>query len=119
MTTISLSELQEALQKLSSKDDNNSVNISDCKFFKVGKKYFIRTVTHYHLGELVAEGDIFIGLKDCAWVADTKRFHEFVITGIGSSSEIEMFPKNKIVGVNKNSIIDFVEWDHALPTQSQ
>lgn len=84
----------------------------------VGKKVFIRTVTHYFLGLLeeitkLGKGSFLI-LTQCSWVADTRRFHSWIADGPTHDCEVEPYPKNKRVYVNIESIIDICEWDHTL-----
>jgi hypothetical protein len=79
--------------------------------FKVGKNYFIRTVTMAHTGKLVRETDDALILKDAAWVADTGRFADFLKTG--NASEVEPFPDGEVI-VMKGSIIDACEFKHPL-----
>lgn len=99
---------------------NASEKSNKSNLFEIGKKYFVRTVTHYHLGLLVNENEMFLSFKSCSWVADTKRFHIFLENGVvDDSPEIETFPENSIVHVNKGAIIDIVEWQHQLPIVSQ
>jgi hypothetical protein len=74
--------------------------------FVVGRKYFIRTVTHYHTGKLVAIDGDFLILSDAAWIADTGRFYNF-LCGENEANEVEPIPGKLIV--NKASIIDATE----------
>ena len=71
--------------------------------WEVGKKYFIRTVTMYHTGELVSVSPQELVLKDAAWIADSGRFHE-AIRDVNKCKEVEPFAKNVIVG--RGSIVD-------------
>lgn len=83
---------------------------------EVGKKYFIRTVTYFHVGEMVAQDEHFIKLTKAAWVADTRRFSEFLKNGKTQSMEVEVFPEDVLVA--KGGIIDITEWKHDLFTES-
>jgi len=74
--------------------------------WKIGKKYFIRTVTMYLTGELVSVGRQELVLKDAAWIPDTGRFNE-AIREPSKFSEVEPFAKPIIVG--RGSIIDATE----------
>ena len=79
--------------------------------WKIGEKYFIRTVTMYHIGELVDINDKELILKNASWVADTGRFHNALKTGV--LEEVEPFVNNVLV--NRTAIIDATRWDHDLP----
>lgn len=76
-------------------------------FWKVGRNYFIRTVTHHQTGELVAIGPQEIILKRAAWIAQDGRFADAV--GKSDFSEVEPFPSDSEVLIGRASIIDAVE----------
>ena len=82
-------------------------------FFKVGEQYFIRTVTMYYTGNLIAQNENELLLSNCAWIADTGRFTEALKTG--EFSEVELFPADAEVGICKGAILDFHVWKHELP----
>lgn len=80
--------------------------------YDVGKSYFIRTVTHHLTGRLVKVTSKELVLEDAAWVADDGRFNEAIRDG--KLNEVEPFPDGKVI-VGRGSLIDAVEWKHALP----
>jgi len=84
--------------------------------FEIGKKYFIRTVTHHDLGRCVAIYDDFIVLEDASWVADDGRFGNALETGV--LCEVEPFPNGR-VPVGRGAIIDAPEWPHDLPRKAK
>lgn len=88
----------------------------DRGFWNVGKKYFIRTVTHHHAGELVAVGKHEIVLKNASWIADDGRFTVALETC--EFDEVEMFPAGRNVLIGRGSIIDAVEID-TIPTSQK
>jgi hypothetical protein len=75
--------------------------------FEIGKEYFIRTVTYHLTGRLKDIVGKFLILEDCAWIADSGRFHEF-FTNPSSSLEVEPFGKRDVF-VNSDSITDATE----------
>ena len=90
----------------------------DCPLFSeanmkelIGENVFIRTVTMYHTGKVVAVSDKFVTLSDAAWVADTGRFSDALKTG--NLSEVE--PVEGLVRVSLGAIVDVFEWKHELP----
>jgi len=83
----------------------------------IGVQYFIRTVTHYFTGRLVAVNRNEFVLEDAAWIADTRLFSTFLKDGISNECEIEPFEKAVIV--NRAAIIDITEWIHPLPRTQQ
>lgn len=84
-------------------------------FFEVGRNYFIRTITHHYVGELLflnRRGAELV-LTQAAWIADDGRFHQMLRTG--EFDEIEPYLEGQRVLVNRDAIIDAVEWTQPLP----
>lgn len=82
----------------------------------VGKNIFIRTVTMYYVGELVAVNNRFFTLKNAAWVAETGRFSEAMSTG--KFGQVELYPADLPVNVQTSGMIDFNEYRYPLPLKS-
>lgn len=83
----------------------------------VGEKWFFRTVTVYMLGRVKKQMGRFLVLEEASWIADTKRFHDFLRDGVTINVEVE-----PIVGqclLNMDSIVDAFFWKHALPKKQQ
>jgi hypothetical protein len=85
------------------------------EFWKKGKKYLVRTVTHYTVGELVEFSDDELVFKSASWVADTGRFHNALRDG--ELSEVEPFTEPVLV--NRKAIVDATIWTHDLPTEQK
>jgi len=83
--------------------------------FEVGNKYLIRTVTHIDTGEVTDIIGDFVRLKDAAWIADTGRYHDCLKSG--KLNEVEPYPDG--VTINTTAIIDFANWNHALPREQK
>lgn len=84
-------------------------------FWVPGKRYFVRTVTMYVVGELVlidGPNDSELIFKDASWIACTERFADSMAKG--DFAEVEPYPEGNVL-VNRSSIIDSVEWKHELP----
>ena len=79
--------------------------------FEVGKAYLIRTVTLHYTGRLMKVTDSDIVLGDAAWIADTGRYADCLVSG--ECSEVEPYPKQVVV--SRGCIVDFCEWTHELP----
>lgn len=80
--------------------------ISDAHW-RIGKNYFIRTVTHHHTGRLAAVTDKELVLENAAWIADDGRFTNSLAKC--EFNEVEMFPANARVIIGRGSLIDAVE----------
>jgi len=87
--------------------------VSDVSVFKRGKKYFIRTVTHYFTGTVVDITDKELVIVDACWIADTGRYSEALSKG--EFAEMEPYPDGLRVILNRESFIDASEWHHDLP----
>lgn len=81
--------------------------------YEVGKAYFIRTVTMYYIGKLVAVYPQELVLEQAVWVADTGRFHQAMKDG--TLSEVEPFGTGRVV-IGRGSLIDASVWAHSIPT---
>ena len=79
---------------------------SETAFWLIGRKYFIRTVTHHHTGELVAITDQEVVLKDAAWIADDGRLTDALRSE--TFAEVELFPEGNVL-IGREAIIDAVE----------
>lgn len=84
------------------------------KFWRVGKNYFIRTVTNYITGRLVKIDGPELVFLEAAWVADTGRFADMFRNPDGIQ-EVEPYPASLLVLVNRTAICDAVEWPYSLP----
>ncbi len=78
--------------------------------WRVGAVYLIRTVSYHYTGEFVGfngPNNSEVVLKDAAWIADTGRFMQAVQDG--TLSEVEPYPVNALVAVNRAAIADYCE----------
>ena len=82
-------------------------NKTDDSHWDTGKPYFIRTATYHLTGRLVKVTPIELVLEDAAWIADSGRFADAVKSG--DFSEVEPFPGEMQVIVNRTAIIDAVK----------
>ncbi len=81
--------------------------------YEVGCNYFIRTVTQHHTGRLVEVHQGELVLENAAWIADSGRFGENLVSC--EFNEVEMFPPSSRVIIGRGSIVDAVEIEK-LPT---
>ena len=79
------------------------------EYFPIGKQVSIRTVTMIYVGTLidVTENDFI--LTKAAWIADTGRWNQYCAKG--SASEVEPYPSEYIVTVNRSAYLDLFEID--------
>lgn len=86
-------------------------NKPETSLWKVGKAYFIRTVTMHVIGILEVVNDTELLLKDASWIADSGRFNNALQTG--ELDEVELFVDKVII--NRTAIIDATIWGHKTP----
>jgi len=73
----------------------------------VGKKYLFRTVTMIYTGELVDQFDDCFLIKKAAWIADTGRWSENIVSC--DFAEVEPYPEYKFIPIYKSGMLDIVE----------
>jgi hypothetical protein len=83
---------------------------------RVGNAVFIRTVTTYYTGRIVALSRDEVILEDAAWVAWTKRFSESMATG--EFAEVEPYPDGVLVSIGRGAIVDASTWKFLLPRKT-
>lgn len=108
---VKLNDLEGLINLIKSVNNEKSVET----FFILNKKYFIRTVTMYIVGELVDINNTEMKFKNASWIADSGRFYNALKDG--TFSEIEPFVNDVIL--SRGCIIDATEWTHDLPTEQK
>ncbi len=88
---------------------------SDDGPLSIGGLVLIRTVTHYHVGRVIALRTIcgcgFVELEAASWIADTGRFSDALTSGV--FNEVEPFKNSVLVGLG--AIVDATAWDGPIP----
>lgn len=86
---------------------------------KIGKSYFIRTVTYHLVGRVTKIKENWITLEEASVVFNTDNMTTMLRTGtIASSNDVGDVTVNYVgdATVNANSITDFFPWKHELET---
>ncbi len=104
---LTLGEIKEIIKMFNNKE------FSSNHPYQIGASYFIRTVTHYYTGRLVAVYENEIVLEDAAWIPDTGRYSNLFKTG--RPEEVEPLDEPIIIG--RKAIIDCNPWKFALPRE--
>ena len=101
--------------------NNNQTQTNKPHPFEIGKNYFIRTVTMFHVGTLKEIYDDILVLSNASWVADTGRFSNAMQCGLEeiTGSEIEPFMNNNDVFVGRGALIDMTIYNFPLPTKQK
>lgn len=100
--------LESLLQLLLESKDKTS--LAPSLPFKIGEKYYIRTVTHHQTGRVKEIVGKFLILEQAAWIADSGRFMNAILEG--KLDEVE--PVKEAI-VNTDTIIDAFLWEFDLP----
>jgi len=108
---ISIAELRGLLNDALDSGTDRLINKPPSHSFVVGRKYLIRTVTMFYTGVLVSITETDLVLDQAAWIADTGRFHDALVTG--ELNEVEPFVDEVIV--QREGVIDATVWNHVLP----
>ena len=77
----------------------------DNSHWVIGKAYLIRTVTMIQTGRLVKVTDKELVLEEAAWIADTGRFSDAIVSL--NFNEVEPFPDGLVI-VGRGAVIDAV-----------
>jgi len=83
--------------------------------YKVGEKYFVRTVTYHYVGKLAQITDTELVLDQASWVADSGRWANALKTGV--LSEVEPYLGRVIL--SRAAIVDASVWNHDLPKEQK
>lgn len=115
MNTISVNEITVNGKTYIEKGSAPEVQYEQVKGspYVIGKNYYIRTVTFHYTGTLIGLTDQEIILAKAAWIADSGRWMQALEKG--DLSEVEPYPEDKVVIINRQALCDASEWKHALP----
>ena len=89
----------------------------ETKFLMKGKSYLVRTVTMIYTGEFVRLDGDFIIMNNVAWIPETKRWADTVKDGV--FEEVEPYPDNSEVAINKQACLDIVMVNWKLPREQK
>lgn len=81
--------------------------------YRIGQNYLIRTVTMIYTGKLEEVYDKELVLSSAAWIADTGRWANAVKDG--SFKEVEPYPVDSYILVNRDVILDCSPITFELP----
>jgi hypothetical protein len=86
-------------------------------FYEIGEPYMIRTVTMIYTGRLIKSSEKELVLTECAWIPETERWQQACING--SFREVEPYPEDAEVIINRDAVLDLFRVDFKLPTEQK
>jgi hypothetical protein len=78
------------------------------------KNVYVRTLTFHYTGHVVSGDEHSLVLEEAAWIADSGRFGEALLSGM--LNEVEPFPAGLVY---VSAIVDVTEWRHELPRETR
>jgi len=86
-------------------------------FYQIGEPYLIRTVTMIYTGRLIKSSDNELVIIEACWIPDTGRWQSACQNG--TFDEVEPYPSNAEVIINREAILDLFKIDFKLPTEQK
>ena len=84
--------------------------------WEIGAAYLIRTVTMIDTGRLVQVTEQELVLEDAAWIADTGRFAQALVSA--EFNEVEPFPEGRVI-IGRGAVVDALKLSAPLPRKQQ
>ena len=115
---LTIGDIQKLVNELHSKAQNVPLpkQPKGERLWLLGKSYLLRTVSNHFTGRFVGfngPNDSELLFDNAAWVADTGRFMQAVADGV--LNEVEPYPANSIIGINRSAVVDGVQIAWPLP----
>jgi len=110
LNKMTVSELKKELETLEKKKDKIVKKSVKGSPYLIGANYLVRTVTMIYTGKLINVFDKELILTECAWIPDTGRWQQACEKG--TFDEVEPYPSEAEVIINKEAILDsfIVSW---------
>ncbi len=78
---------------------------------KVGDAVFVRCAVFHYTGRVKSIANGAVELVEAAWIADSGRWHDALMTG----KLLEVEPEPHGISIPLQSICDWRPWQHELP----
>ena len=86
-------------------------------FYQLGEPYLIRTITMTYTGRIVKASDKELVITEACWIPDTGRWQQACENG--TFDEVEPYPKDAEVILNKEALLDLFKINFKLPTEQK
>ena len=111
LNKLTFEELEKELDKIKSK--KKQVTTENKGFYQLGEPYMIRTVTMIYTGRLINSNDKELLITEACWIPDTGRWQQACEKG--SFDEVEPYPKNTEIIINREAVLDLFRINFELP----
>lgn len=110
LNKMTIEELKTTIETLEKKKDNIDKTPVKGTHYLIGSNYLVRTVTMIYTGKLIAVYDKELVLTNCCWIPETERWANTCKEG--KFKEVEPYPKDAEVIINREAILDsfIVSW---------
>jgi len=115
LNKLNFEDLKKELETLEKK--KKTVTIESKGFYQIGEPYLIRTVTMIYIGRLIKSSNNELVLTEACWVPDTGRWQQACQQG--SFDEVEPYPKDAEVIINREAVLDLFKINFELPTEQK
>ena len=115
LNKLSFDDLKKELEKL--EKQKKKVTTKTSGFYQLGEPYMIRTVTMIYTGRLIKSSSNELVLTEAAWIPDTGRWMSACRNG--TFDEVEPYPEETEVIINRDSVLDLFKIDFKLPKEQK
>lgn len=115
LNKLSFEELKKQVETL--EKQKTKVTTETKGFYQLGESYLIRTVTMIYTGRLIKSSDKELVIIEACWIPDTGRWMSACENG--TFDEVEPYPKEAEVIINREAVLDLFKINFKLPTEQK
>ena len=117
LNKLSFQELKQEVDTLEKqKQSVNKISLKDSPLV-IGESYLVRTITMIYTGKLIKVYGKELVFVETAWIPETERWADTVANG--TFKEVEPYPKDAEVIINRETILDITKVYWKLPTEQK
>ena len=117
LNKLSFQELKKEIDSLEKqKQSVDKISLKDSPLV-IGENYLVRTITMIYTGKLIKVYGKELVFVETAWIPETERWADTVANG--TFKEVEPYPKDSEVIINKETILDMTKVDWKLPREQK
>lgn len=112
LNKLSFEELKKQVEILEKQKKTATTKTSGV--YVIGEPYLIRTVTMIYTGKLINTTDKELVITEACWIPETERWADTCKNG--NFKEVEPYPTDAEVIINREAVLDLFKVDFKLPT---